>query len=216
MTSVGQRAQKSSMEDESTARTEDFQSQNITDHHDKLRSRLHGRLKKTFRLKSSFSATFRSAPFQLSLIAFISFLCPGMYNALNGLGGSGLIQADPANKANVALYSTFSVAGFFAGIVTNKLGVKIALGIGGLGYALYASSFLCYKHTGNSGFLLFAGAQLGICAGVFWAAQSMTAIAYPTERSTGRSISWFWVVYNLGAVLGSMVSNCLETKLKCN
>jgi MFS family permease len=150
---------------------------------------------------------YASPPVQIALVAFISFLCPGMWNALNGLGGGGLVQAEPANNANVALYSTFSVAGFFAGIATNKLGVRATLSLGGLGYSLYSSSLLCYKHTQNSGFLLFAGLQLGLCAGLFWAAQGMVMISYPTEESKGKYISWSWMIYNMGAVIGSIVSH---------
>jgi MFS family permease len=150
---------------------------------------------------------YASPPVQLALVAFISFLCPGMWNALNGLGGGGLVQAEPANNANVALYSTFSVAGFFAGIATNKLGVRATLSLGGFGYSLYSSSLLCYKHTQNSGFLLFAGLQLGLCAGLFWAAQGMVMISYPTEESKGKYISWSWMIYNMGAVIGSIVSH---------
>lgn len=148
---------------------------------------------------------YASPPVQLALVAFISFLCPGMWNALNGLGGGGLVQVEPANNANVALYSTFSVAGFFAGVATNRLGVRVTLSLGGLGYSLYSSSLLCYKHTQNSGFLLFAGLQLGLCAGLFWAAQGMVMTSYPTEESKGRYISWSWMIYNMGAVIGSLV-----------
>lgn len=149
---------------------------------------------------------YASPPVQIALVAFISFLCPGMWNALNGLGGGGLVQAEPANNANVALYSTFSVVGFFAGIATNKLGVRVTLSLGGFGYSLYSSSLLCYKHTQNSGFLLFAGLQLGLCAGLFWAAQGMVMISYPIEESKGKYISWSWMIYNMGAVIGSIIA----------
>jgi len=129
-----------------------------------------------------------------------------MWNALNGLGGGGLVDAKPANNANVALYSTFAVVGFFAGIATNKLGIRATLSLGGFGYALYSSSLLCYKHTGNSGFLIFAGIQLGICAGIFWVAQGMVMLSYPTEQSKGKYIAWSWMVYNMGAVIGSIIA----------
>lgn len=58
---------------------------------------------------------YASPPFQLGLVAIVCFLCPGMFNALAGLGGGGQFDATTANNANVALYSTFSVVGFFAG-----------------------------------------------------------------------------------------------------
>lgn len=117
---------------------------------------------------------YASPPAQLIIVAFVCFLCPGMFNALSGLGGGGQIDQGPANDANTALYSTFAVVGFFSGSIANKLGVRITLGIGGLGYSIYVASFLSYSHNRNYGFTVFAGAFLGVCAGLLWTAQGMS------------------------------------------
>jgi hypothetical protein len=165
----------------------------------------------------SFLPRYENPSVQVTLVALVSFLCPGMWNALNGLGGGGLVDAKPANNANVALYSTFAVVGFFAGIVTNKLGVRLTLSLGGFGYTLYSSSLLCYKHTENAGFLIFAGLQLGLCAGLFWTAQGMVMLSYPTEEAKGKYIAWSWMIYNMGAVIGSAVSaSCWPCPENCS
>lgn len=52
---------------------------------------------------------------QLGLVSCVCFLCPGMFNALGGMGGGGQVNPTAANNANTALYSTFAVVGFFAG-----------------------------------------------------------------------------------------------------
>ena len=127
-----------------------------------------------------------------------------MFNAVNGLGGGGQFDASTADNANVALYSTFSVLGFFAGSIANRLGIKLTLSLGGLGYALYIASYLSYNHNQNSGFVIFAGAILGVCAGMLWAAQGAIMMSYPPEQSKGRYISWFWMIFNLGAVIGGL------------
>jgi hypothetical protein len=31
-------------------------------------------------------------------------------------------------------------------------------------------------------------------------------VSYPTEGSKGRYFAWFWAIFNLGGVLGSLVS----------
>jgi hypothetical protein len=129
-----------------------------------------------------------------------------MFNALNGLGGAGIGNATAANNANCALYSTFAVVGFFGGTITNALGVRAALSFGGLGYFLYAASLLAWKHTQNKGFVVFAGAMLGVCAGLLWTAQGAVMMSYPPEQLKGRYIFIFWMIFNLGAVLGSLVS----------
>lgn len=54
---------------------------------------------------------YASPPVQLVLVAFVCFLCPGMFNALGGMGGGGQIDTSAADKANTALYSTFAVVG---------------------------------------------------------------------------------------------------------
>lgn len=130
-----------------------------------------------------------------------------MFNALNGLGAAGLPNKhdSAADASNTALYATFAVVGFFAGTVVNTLGIRIALSFGGLGYCLYVSSFLCYSRTQNLGYIVFAGLMLGSCAGILWSAQGAIMMSYPPEKLKGRFISWFWIIFNSGAVIGSLV-----------
>ncbi|KAF3036058.1 hypothetical protein E8E12_005255 [Didymella heteroderae] len=148
---------------------------------------------------------FASPPVQLVIVSLVCFMCPGMFNALNGMGGGGQLDPTANNNANTALYSTFAVVGFFAGTFTNKLGIRTALSFGGIGYSVYVASYLCYNHTQNLGFTTFAGALLGVCAGLLWCAQGAIMMSYPPEESKGRYISWFWMIFNLGAVIGSLI-----------
>jgi MFS family permease len=55
------------------------------------------------------------------------------------------------------------------------------------------------------GFIIFAGALLGACAGLLWTAQGAIMMSYPSEDMKGRYISWFWMIFNLGAVIGGLV-----------
>ena len=154
---------------------------------------------------------YASPAFQLFLVALVCFLCPGMFNAVNALGGGGQFDATTSNNANVAVYSTFSVVGFFAGSFANRLGIKLTLSCGGLGYFLYVASYLSYNHNQNAGFVIFAGALLGVCAGLLWTAQGAIMMSYPDEASKGRYISWFWMIFNLGAVIGSLYDRIAMT-----
>ncbi|PGH18722.1 hypothetical protein AJ80_04375 [Polytolypa hystricis UAMH7299] len=142
---------------------------------------------------------------QLVLVSFVCFLCPGMFNAVTGLGGAGQLETRDVSKANTALYSTFAVVGFFAGSVANRIGLRLTLFIGGFGYFLYVASILSYNHNQNVGFLVFAGALLGVCAGCLWTAQGAVMMSYPTEQEKGKFISIFWIIFNMGAVIGSLV-----------
>ena len=151
---------------------------------------------------------------QLIMVSFVCFLCPGMFNALGGLGGGGQVDPSAQNDANTALYSTFAVVGFFAGTFANRLGLRLTLSIGGLGYCIYAASFLSYSHTQNIGFVVFAGAFLGVCAGLLWTAQGSIMMSYPPEDQKGRYISWFWVIFNTGAVIGALVCSTKSHNMK--
>ncbi|KAE8350589.1 major facilitator superfamily domain-containing protein [Aspergillus coremiiformis] len=148
---------------------------------------------------------FASPEAQLLLVSFVCFLCPGMFNAVSGLGGGGQVDPTDVNKANTALYSTFAVVGFFAGSVANRIGLRLTLSLGGFGYFLYVASLLSYNHNSNAGFLIFSGALLGVCAGLLWCAQGAVMMSYPREHEKGKFISIFWVIFNLGGVIGSLV-----------
>jgi MFS family permease len=144
---------------------------------------------------------------QLTMVAIVCFMCPGMFNALSGLGGGGKSGTDTqlADNMNTALYSTFAVFGFFGGTIVNKLGVKTTLALGGLGYCIYAISLLVSVHKSVDGFNIFAGALLGICAGCLWTAQGTIMISYPGEGQKGRYFAWFWSIFNMGGVVGALI-----------
>ncbi|OQR92273.1 hypothetical protein ACHHYP_03864 [Achlya hypogyna] len=142
---------------------------------------------------------------QILLLGLICFGCPGMFNALNGLGGGGQVDDKVSSNANVALYACFAGFSVFAGSVHNFLGPRVTLFLGGCTYALYAGSLLNYNYTQNGDFVIAAGAILGIGAGLLWTAQGTMMLAYPTESEKGKYISTFWVVFNMGGVLGGFI-----------
>jgi MFS family permease len=144
---------------------------------------------------------------QVVMLGLICFMCPGLFNALTGLGGGGQVDATTNDRANVALNATFATAAFFAGSVNNILGARLTLLLGSCGYALYIGSYLALNiHPNAGGFVVGAGAILGICAGLLWTAQGSLMLAYPTEIQKGRFISIFWAIFNLGGVVGASVS----------
>ena len=61
-------------------------------------------------------------------------------------------------------------------------------------------------HDNAGGFMIAAGAVLGLCAGLLWTAQGSLMLAYPTEDQKGKFIGIFWSIFNLGGVVGASVS----------
>ncbi|OJA17344.1 hypothetical protein AZE42_09602 [Rhizopogon vesiculosus] len=144
---------------------------------------------------------------QVCLVGFVCFMCPGMFNALTGLGGGGQINATSSANANAALYATFAFFAFFSGSVHNVVGPKVCLMLGTWGYSLYIASYLATNinpHTGD--FVVVSGAILGVCAALVWTAQGSLMMAYPTEAEKGTYIGYFWGIFNLGGVVGSTVA----------
>lgn len=110
--------------------------------------------------------------------------------------------------------------------VNNMLGPRWTLLLGSAGYPLYIGSFLWVLtnresiylrntqtiirainiHPKAGGFVIGAGAILGLCAGLLWTAQGSLMLSYPTESQKGLFISVFWAIFNLGAVVGASVS----------
>ncbi|TVU06848.1 hypothetical protein EJB05_46884, partial [Eragrostis curvula] len=142
---------------------------------------------------------------QVSLVGLICFCCPGMFNALSGLGGGGQLDPTTADNANTALYACFAVFGVLGGGVHNLLGPRWTLLVGGLTYPLYAGSFLYYNHRQSQAFPVAAGAILGAGAGLLWAAQGAIMTSYPPPNRRGTYISLFWCLFNLGGVLGGLL-----------
>ncbi|KAF5012758.1 hypothetical protein FDECE_1178 [Fusarium decemcellulare] len=149
---------------------------------------------------------YASPMIQLGMVAFVCFLCPGMFNTLSSMGGGGMDDATLADNMNTALYSTFAVFGFFSGTFVNRLGIKITLAFGGIGYGIYTISLLVHKHhDGVAGFNIFAGVLLGFCAAMLWTAQGTIMTSYPNEERKGHYFAWFWGIFNMGAVIGCFI-----------
>ncbi|KAJ2376504.1 hypothetical protein IW150_001942 [Coemansia sp. RSA 2607] len=142
---------------------------------------------------------------QIVLVGLVCFLCPGMFNALNGMGGGGQMDRTTGNNANTALYCTFIVFGILGGSIVNLFGVRWTIFCSGLTYALYSGSYIYLNHTANGAFTIAAGAILGIGAGVLWAAQGMIMVSYPREEEKGKYIAIFWIIFNLGGVIGGIL-----------
>ncbi|TNY24054.1 major facilitator superfamily domain-containing protein [Rhodotorula diobovata] len=155
--------------------------------------------------RTRLGAFYASPVVQVVLISLICFCTPGMFNALSGVGGGGQLDPSAANKANVALYACFAVVGFFSGSVINRIGARLAFSIGAAGYALYMGSLLNYNIRATNGFVVAAGALLGVSAGLLWTAQGSLVLSYATEAQKGRLFGLFWFIFHMGATLGSAI-----------
>ncbi|KAI8064763.1 major facilitator superfamily domain-containing protein [Gongronella butleri] len=145
---------------------------------------------------------------QVTFLGLVCLCCPGIFNALSGLGAGGSMSSNVSltDSANGALYGCFCIVGFFAGSIVNKLGIRPCLTVSSLGYALYSASLWVYDRQQNGGFVIAAGAILGCCAAVFWSSQGTIMMSYPDEKNKGKAIAIFWALFNIGGCLGSLIT----------
>jgi len=75
---------------------------------------------------------------------------------------SALTVKQTSANGNSALYATFAFTAFFAGSIHNKLGSRLTLLLGSLGYSLYIGSYLAMEiHPNAGGFVIAASSILG-------------------------------------------------------
>lgn len=155
--------------------------------------------------KSSSLLRYNSPLAQVVLIGLVCFCCPGMFNALSGMGGGGQVDPTASNNALTALYTTFAVFGILGGGIYNILGPHLTLFAGCSTYVLYAGSFLYYNHYHHQVFAIVAGALLGVGAGLLWAAEGAIMTSYPPANRKGTYIAVFWSIFNMGGVIGGLI-----------
>lgn len=81
---------------------------------------------------------------QIVLLGIVSLCGPGMFNALSGLGAGGSMSSNITliSSANSALYGCFAIVGFFAGTITNTVGVKYTLTVRFFDFFLHQFFFI--------------------------------------------------------------------------
>mmetsp|Transcript_13398 Transcript_13398/g.22029 ORF Transcript_13398/g.22029 Transcript_13398/m.22029 type:complete len:450 (-) Transcript_13398:38-1387(-) len=150
----------------------------------------------------------KGATAQIVVVGALAFCGPGLFNALNGLGNAGSSDPTIAALANGFLYCTFAICGYFGGAAFNLFGPVPLLSLGGLTYAIYA---LCIYYSAQFKLLaILGGVILGLGAGLFWTAQGSLMMAYATAQSRGRLIAIFWIIFNLGGVVGGLLQFSLN------
>lgn len=143
---------------------------------------------------------------QIFLVGLLGFCCPGMFNALNGLGKAGGKDSSAGNAANAVLYGCFAVFGYLGGACFNLFGNKVLMVVGGSMYAVYAAGVYIANTVDGADFVaVIAGALLGFGAGWFWTSQGAMMMAYASPSRKGFYIGMFWMLFNWGGMMGGLL-----------
>lgn len=146
---------------------------------------------------------------QIVLVGVIAFCCPGMFNAIVGVGGGGTADARLASFPLFFLYASFAIFGYAGGLFFNYFGPRLLMTFAGFTYALYIvfNYLVAQPDAADWAFPLwvFSGFLLGVGAAVFWTSQGALMMAYAPEAMKGTYIAIFWVIFNLGGVIGGLM-----------
>jgi MFS family permease len=160
------------------------------------------------------SKTYKAST-QVLLLSVVFFCCPGLFNALSSIA-SGLQDATVAFRGNVLVYGFFTVSSVVAAALLPTLAARRSLVLGTLGYVVYALALwnLTTSHSPDTAAALFytGSGVLGISAGFLWTAQGQMIMSYATPQNQGRYISTFWIIFNLGATSGGLLTCILNWK----
>lgn len=152
---------------------------------------------------------YRSPWYNALILGLCNFLAPGIWNAMNSLGGGGDEEPYLVNAANALTFGLMVISCLFmSGPCVRYIGIKWTLILGTIGYAPYAAGLYTHNRYGDgwSWFILFGAALCGLSAGLFWMAEAAIALSYPEPERQGRFLG-LWLSFRVGGqVLGGAVN----------
>ncbi|EGP86870.1 unnamed protein product [Zymoseptoria tritici ST99CH_1A5] len=149
---------------------------------------------------------YRSTVYNALILGICNFCAPGIWGAMNSLGGGGSQQPWLINAANSLTFCLMVVTCIMSGIFVKYLGIKWTLIVGAAGFCPYAAGLYCNNRYDSHWFVLFGAACCGLGAGLFWMAEAAVAMSYPEPYNQGKFLG-LWLSFRiLGQILGGAVN----------
>ncbi|KAJ5152022.1 major facilitator superfamily domain-containing protein [Penicillium capsulatum] len=151
-------------------------------------------------------AWYRTTFFNISVVAICAFIAPGLWAAMNGLGGAG--SADPyyVNAANAVIFCLQVLVCIFGSSLIAQIGLKWAFVIGMVGFPIYASSVYCNIKDSNTWYIMLACVIDGISSGIFWLTEGAIVLSYPEKHHRGKYLA-FWLASRIvGQMIGGSIT----------
>ena len=93
--------------------------------------------------------------------------------------------------------------------MTNKLGAKMTMFWGTIGYAGLVAASLVYFENIESSFdfvVILGGISCGLGAALLWTAQGRLIMQYSDGTDNGHLFSIFWALFNMSALVGGLLT----------
>lgn len=155
---------------------------------------------------------YRSTFYNALVLGLCNFLAPGIWGAMNSLGGGGAEKPYLVNTANALTFCLMVVSCFFGSVVVRYIGIKWTLVVGTIGYAPYAAGLYTNNRFDSEWLTIFGAALCGLSAGIFWMAESAIALSYPEPYNQGRFLG-FWLSFRVGGqIVGGAINLGVNAK----
>ncbi|PYH49361.1 DUF895 domain membrane protein [Aspergillus saccharolyticus JOP 1030-1] len=149
---------------------------------------------------------YRSTTYNALILGLCNFLAPGLWTAMNSLGGGGSESPYLVDAANALTFCLMVLSCLFGSAIVRLIGIKYTLILGTIGYAPYAAGLYTNNRFHSSWLLLLGAALCGLSAGIFWLAESSIALAYPEPRRQGFFLG-LWLSFRVGGqILGGAIN----------
>jgi len=157
----------------------------------------------------------RTGTGQTALLGCLFFFVFMAYFMIQGFSAT-LYGPKLGADMEATLYLTFTISCFIAPSVVNKLGCRLSMFLGMMGYAsLVAASLLYFVLNEGKGsvaspfswIVILGGAVLGVGAALLWTAQGRLLLEYSSGGTdAGQLWALFWGIFNLSAVAGGLMT----------
>lgn len=149
---------------------------------------------------------YRSTWCNALILGFCNFCAPGIWGAMNSLGGGGEESPWLVDAANALTFCLMVLTCALSGIFVKYLGIRWTLILGAAGYCPFAAGLYCNNRYQTQWFVLFGAACCGLGAGLFWMAEAAIALSYPEPYNQGKFLG-LWLTFRVGGqVLGGAVN----------
>jgi len=149
---------------------------------------------------------YRSTFYNAIILGLCNFCAPGIWGAMNSLGGGGEESPWLVDAANALTFCLMVLTCALSGVFVKRIGIRWTLILGAAGYCPYAAGLYCNNRFHTEWFVLFGAACCGLGAGLFWMAEAAIALSYPEPQNQGRFLG-LWLTFRVaGQVLGGAVN----------
>ncbi|KAK4541115.1 hypothetical protein LTR36_008340 [Oleoguttula mirabilis] len=152
---------------------------------------------------------YRSTYYNAAILGLCNFLAPGIWGAMNSLGGGGEESPWLVDAANALTFCLMVLTCISSGVVVKYIGIRWTLILGAAGYCPYAAGLYCNNRWSTEWAVLLGAALCGLGAGLFWMAEAAIALSYPEPHNQGRFLG-IWLAFRVG---GQMIGGAINLGL---